>query len=76
MGPISASSGAGSCSISGEGCAGQGSPRINGVDAFNDSGFKTGTCTSVSASHAGFDTQFNYGQHSGDGSCSASSHSP
>ena len=76
VGPISASSGTGSCSISGAGRAGQGSPHINGVDAFNDPGFKTGTCTSVSASHAGFDTQFNDGQHSGDGSCSASSYSP
>ena len=76
VGPISVSSGTGSCSISVSSRAGQGSPHIRGTDAFNDPGFKTATCTSVSGSNAGFDSQFNDGQHSADKSCSASSHSP
>ena len=70
------SSSSGSCSTSVVGRAGQGSPHIGGADAFNDPGFKTGTCSSASGSHAGFDFQFNDGQSSADGSCSASSHSP
>lgn len=78
-GPINVShpvSSTGSCSTAVIGRAGQGSPHIRGVDAFNDPGFKTGTCSSASGSHAGFDTHFGDGQSSGDGSCSASSHSP
>ena len=74
VGPITASSSGGSCSISVSSRAGQGSPHIAGSDAFNDPGFRTGTCTSSSAGPSGTTSAFNDGQHSSDRSCSI--HSP
>lgn len=74
VGPITASSSGGSCSISVSSRAGQGSPHIRGSDAFNDPGFRTGTCTSSSAGPSGITSDFNDGQSSSDRSCSI--HSP
>jgi hypothetical protein len=74
VGPIIATSVSGSCSISGSARAGQGSPHIRGSDAFNDPGFRTGTCTSSSAGPGGLSSNFDDGQASSTRSCST--HSP
>lgn len=74
-GPITVShpvSSSGSCSSSVAGHAGQGSPSILSINAHNGPG--VGACSSASVSHTGFDRS--NGPNSGDGSCSASSHSP
>jgi len=73
-GTLSTSSNSGSCSTSVSGRSGQGSPHFAGAFAFNDPGFKTGTCTSSSAGPSGLSSDFNDGQHSSDRSCST--HSP
>lgn len=44
--------------------AGQGSGHNVFANAFSDPGLSTSTCTSASTSHAGFQFQFNDGQHS------------
>ncbi|MDQ6668579.1 MAG: hypothetical protein M3Y53_10200 [Thermoproteota archaeon] len=70
---ISASSQNGSCSTSLTSRAGQGSSHFSNAFAFSDPGLSTASCTSTSGgNHFGADD----GQSSGDGSCSASSHSP
>jgi hypothetical protein len=73
-GTLSTSSNSGSCSTSASSRSGQGSPHFAGAFAFNDPGFKTGTCTSSSAGPSGLSSDFNDGQHSSDRSCST--HSP
>jgi hypothetical protein len=78
-GTMSTSSNSGSCSSSvsgrsGEDSLGGTSHHFAGAFAFNDPGFKTGTCTSSSAGPLGLSSDFNDGQHSSDRSCST--HSP
>src|SRR5947209_7150140 len=73
-GTLSTSSNSGSCSVTPSGRSGQGSPHFAGAFAFNDPGFKTGTCTSSSAGPSGLSSDFNDGQHSSDRSCTT--HSP
>ncbi len=73
VGPITASSSGGSCSISVSSRAGQGAPHIAGSDAFNDPGFRTGTCTSAAAGPSGITSNFNDGESSSDGSCTSNS---
>jgi hypothetical protein len=72
-GPVTVSSSGGSCSTSVSIRAGQGSPHFTGSDAFNDPGFRTGTCTSASAGPSGLAHNFNDGQSSSDRSCTSSS---
>jgi hypothetical protein len=79
VGPVTVSSGTGSCSISFSSRAGEGNvfapkSHIIGQSAFNDPGFKTGTCASTSAGPNGLSRNFDDGQHSSDRSCST--HSP
>jgi hypothetical protein len=66
----------GSCSNSVASRAGQGSGHNVFANAFSDPGLNTSTYTSASTSPAGFHSQFNDGQHSGNRSCSAISQSP
>jgi hypothetical protein len=78
-GSMSFSSSNGSCSSSvsgrsGEDSLGGTSHHFSGAFAFNDPGFKTGTCTSSSAGPSGLSSDFNDGQHSNDRSCTT--HSP
>lgn len=78
-GTLSTSSSGGSCSSSvssrsGQDSLGGTSHHFAGAFAFNDPGFKTGTCTSSSAGPSGLSSDFNDGQHSSDRSCST--HSP
>jgi hypothetical protein len=72
----SVSSQNGSCSKSLTSRAGQGSSHFSTAFAFSDPGLSTAACTSTSGSKGGLTFGADDGQHSGDGSCSASSHSP
>jgi hypothetical protein len=73
---VSASSQNGSCSTSLTSRAGQGSSHFSTAFAFSDPGLSTASCTSTSGSKGGLHFGADDGQSSGDGSCSASSHSP
>ncbi len=66
----------GSCSTSLTSRAGQGSSHFSRAFAFSDPGLSTASCTSTSGSKGGLHFGADDGQSSGDGICSASSHSP